>query len=273
MKPPHNRNNRHILIIALMLIAGLSGGVVWWYWGQRTQPLRAAPVVVMSSLPLYWPESDDFGQLLGEGMQAPWPRAVMEKDYLPEPVDSLTTAEGASLLPDTETLLFLAQPRALSADENIALDTWVRSGGHVLLLADPLLMTDSTYPLGDPRRPLGSALLSPVLQHWGVELTFDAGQDGQWRMVHIRLPDAGATASVALPVRMAGAFRLSGSADDARCTISQDAVSAYCKIGSGQVMLIADADFLGGAGQPETPDAEQALTGLLDMARPLSSVD
>ena len=64
-------------------------------------------------------------------------------------------------------LLLLAQPRALAPAEMVKLDSWVRDGGKLLILADPALQWGSLYPLGDKRRPLFTSLLSPLFSHWG----------------------------------------------------------------------------------------------------------
>ena len=50
-------------------------------------------------------------------------------------------------------LLLMAQPLAQPAEDLVALDQWVRRGGRVLLLADPMLEWPSERPLGDPLRP------------------------------------------------------------------------------------------------------------------------
>ena len=47
----------------------------------------------------------------------------------------------------------MAQPLAQAPENLVALDDWVRGGGRVLLLADPMLEWPSKRPLGDPLRP------------------------------------------------------------------------------------------------------------------------
>ncbi len=47
----------------------------------------------------------------------------------------------------------MAHPLAQPAEDLVALDNWVRGGGRVLLLADPMLEWPSKRPLGDPLRP------------------------------------------------------------------------------------------------------------------------
>ena len=50
-------------------------------------------------------------------------------------------------------LLLMAKPLAQPAENLVALDQWVRAGGRVLLLADPMLEWGDERPLGDATRP------------------------------------------------------------------------------------------------------------------------
>ena len=61
----------------------------------------------------------------------------------------------------------MAQPRALTPAQLVAIDQWVRDGGAALVLADPLLRWPSDLPLGDRRRAPAASLLQPLLGHWG----------------------------------------------------------------------------------------------------------
>ena len=60
----------------------------------------------------------------------------------------------------------MAHPLAQTAENLVALDQWVRGGGRVLLLADPMLEWPSERPLGDPLRPppmfMDTGLLAPL---------------------------------------------------------------------------------------------------------------
>ena len=67
-------------------------------------------------------------------------------------------------------LALLIQPRALPPQALVALDGYVRGGGRLLLFADPQLEWPSRHGLGDPRGPVRSTLISPLLAHWGLEL-------------------------------------------------------------------------------------------------------
>src|SRR5687768_16778288 len=120
--------------------AVLAGGLLCL--ASACQADEAAPVEdspdlpelgLMGTIPVYWGEASGFGELLaGEG-QVHWARAQLEADYRLRPLDTLDAASLAGL-----DHLMLAQPRALSPAENVALDAWVRDGGKLLLFADPM---------------------------------------------------------------------------------------------------------------------------------------
>ena len=120
----------------------------------------------------------------------------------------------------------MAQPRAQPAEDLVALDAWVRGGGHVLLLADPMLEWPSERPLGDPLRPPPMFADTGLLVHWGLRL--DA-------------PDQrGAAAEQLGGERIAD--RLAGVARR-RLRIAKDWLVAHCRIGKGRATIVADADF------------------------------
>ena len=203
---------------------------------------------LMSSLPILWQNNDAFAAL-AEKADAPqhWAVTAIEQDYQLRPLDALTPESLSGI-----DRLLLAQPRILAPIENVALDEWVREGGEVLVMADPRLVGDYDFALGDPRRPLESAMLSPILARWGLELTVD--------------PEVGlATVSLGnaeMAVAAPGAFRLT-AADGSRCTLSHQGLIAQCTIGKGRAVLLADAtlveDPVGGDGSAE------ALSQLLGM--------
>lgn len=124
-------------------------------------------------------------------------------------------------------LLLMAHPFAQPAENLVALDLWVRGGGKLLLLADPLLEWADARPLGDPTRPPPMFADTGLLGHWG--LTLEAPE-----------------ARVARPSSLAGERivavspgRLSG-----KCAISDDRIVARCAIGKGVALIVADADFI-----------------------------
>jgi len=220
---------------------------------------------LMSTLPIYWNEAVEFSDLLNQDQSANWVRAVLERDYAIEPLDVLTRETLAPL-----DRLILAQPRALSPEENVALDDWVRDGGRVIVFADPMLTRHSEYRLGDPRRPHDVALLSPILARWGLDLEMDASQGDGERMV-----DA---FGISIPVRIAGTFAARDEGGDGECTLSDNRLMARCTIGQGGALLIADAAILdedddhagshdedeAGAEHSERQIREAALNGILE---------
>ena len=184
---------------------------------------------LMGTIPIYWGESEGFGELLAGSGSEHWARARLEAEYSLQPLDTLSEESLAGL-----EYLMLAQPRALSAEENIALDAWVRGGGQLLLFADPLLTGESRFAIGDRRRPQDVILLSPILRHWGLALEFDDEQAAGYAMA----PTAGAP----LPVNLPGSFAArEGEAD---CSIRAGGVLAECAIGKGRAVILADAALL-----------------------------
>src|SRR5689334_5358251 len=127
-------------------------------------------------------------------------------------------------------LLLMAHPLAQPAEDLVALDAWVRRGGRVLLLADPMLEWPSKRPLGDPLRPPPMFMDTGLLAHWGLRL--DA-------------PDESGPATRKLggfDVLTVSPGQLFGS-----CAISGDRLVAHCRIGKGQAAIVADADLLDAA--------------------------
>lgn len=201
---------------------------------------------LMGTIPIYWGESDRFGGLLaGHGAQH-WARAELESQYHLFPLDVLDGESLAKL-----DFLLLAQPRALSAAENVALDTWVRQGGSLLLFADPMLTGESRFAIGDRRRPQDVVLLSPILGHWGLELQFDTDQAAGVRLLEVE--------GARIPVNLPGRFAEAGSEDE--CATWAGQVLARCAIGAGHVVVLADAALLDLV-EPH-PAARAALNWLL----------
>lgn len=205
---------------------------------------------LMTTLPIYWAEANDVGELLNGGEQPSHARQTLETRFLLDPVDTL----------EAETLkrhqrLLLAQPRALAPAENVALDGWVRGGGRLLLFADPMLTRHSHFAVGDRRRSQDVVLLSPILTRWGLSLSFDPEQPTAERVA--RLDGA------SVPLAQAGKLsRLSGSA----CEIAADATLAICRIGRGRVTVLADAAVLEDAAADATPSRGEAILSLAKLA-------
>lgn len=230
------RSNLRTFQFALGCLALLSASAAM---AQANVPQRP-PLALMGTVPIYWGESEGFEDLLTT--PAHWARPLLERHFELVPLDFLT---AEALAPHRQ--LLMAQPRGLAAEENVALDDWVRGGGFLLLFADPMMTGRSRYPLGDRRRPQDVALLSPILAHWGLELQFDEGQAAGLRFFQLE--------GAAMPVNLPGALAARGQGED--CEIPPEPTMAFCTIGAGAVLIFADAAVLDIAGP--YPGAEEWL--------------
>lgn len=197
---------------------------------------------LFTSLPILWAEQPDLRDVLAAPEPPHWAHDVFERHGQLVALDTLLDMSRVDVL-------VIAQPRPLATAENVALDRWVRSGGRLLLFADPMLTEDSAFSLGDRRRPQDVVLLSPILKRWGLELGFDEAQPVGLRE----------SAGEALPVHLAGQWAPKTGGYDADCRIGSDALVARCTIGEGQAILIADAAIL------EAQDNGKARAERLDM--------
>lgn len=216
-------NRLAIAALAAMLLAGCAS--------KTEPPPNREELALMTTLPIYWGESASIAEALSNTAPPHWVRTEIEKTFELVPVDTLS--EDA--LDGVENLL-LAQPRALSAPENVALDQWVREGGQLLLFADPLLTEHSRFAIGDRRRPQDVVLLSPILARWGLELRFDESQPGGLRTISADGMD--------IPVELAGHFESIATDAPASCALSGGGLLAQCRIGEGRVTIVADAALL-----------------------------
>lgn len=212
-------------LIVLGLVAG-QGALGWWYrdlGGGARQP-----VVMMTSLPLRWSGgAGDMAAMLEAGPADAPALAALEAAVPLRLVDTLD-----DLAPTDR--LFLAHPRALSPRDLVRIDSHVRSGGAAIILADALSSWHPPHPLGDPRNPPVTSLLTPLLDHWGIELAApDAGVKGEADIVigpegwKLRLHSAGRF--VRFP---------------RQCKPYGDARVLRCRIGNGAAWIVGDADML-----------------------------
>lgn len=238
--------------IALALLASL-GAVACQAAPEPPGPARQAErprLGVMTTLPLIWGEAEDIGELLRAQAGAQWVREELERRFVLAPLDVLESAPLARL-----DNLVLAQPRALSPAENVVLDRWVRAGGKLLVFADPMLTRHSRYEVGDRRRPQDVVLLSPILSHWGLELQFDEDQAASETTVDVE--------GASVPIDLAGTFRLRSQAG---CTVAAGGVLARCRLGAGEVVVLADAAVLDDPGSGDLAQRRAALARLLALA-------
>ncbi len=213
---------------------------------------KVTDVGLVTSLPIIWHESGSVSGLLGDDRPPHWVLGALRAVGNVRPLDSLAGPSGTLPLP-ADALLVLAQPYPFSPQENVALDTWVRAGGRVLLFADPMLTQDSAYALGDRRRPQDVILLSPILNRWGLQLLFDENQPKGEREVQID--------QATLPVNLSGTFAISGKGSE--CVLTAQSLVADCRIGRGQLVAVADAALLDDAPADGAEVRESALSSLL----------
>ncbi len=213
--------------------------------GAQEQPARSQ-LALMGTVPLYWGEAEDMADLLNGSGTGHWARPILEAEFELVPLDYLS---AEALAP--HQFLLMAQPRGLSAEENVALDGWVRGGGRLLLFADPMMTGESRFAAGDRRRPQDVALLSPILAHWGLELQFDEEQVGglKWN------PAQGTS----LPLNLPGSLHL---LPDGACQLEAEQVIARCQLGAGEALIVADAAILDLDGP--YPQAREGLSALID---------
>ena len=220
----------------------------------KDRPEGCETLSLQGTLPIYWGEAAGMQDLLDGTTETGWVRRRLERDYDLSTLSWL--ADGAL---DGEERLLLAQPRAPSPQENVALDEWVRGGGKLLLFADPMLTGHSRFGIGDPRRPQDVIVLSPILRRWGLEMAFDPEGDPT--------PRGESGFGVTVPVALAGELSFFGGEAAGKCKFSPGRVIAHCAIGRGKVTILADAHVIEHAAEaePEEGDAD-ALDALLRLA-------
>jgi len=247
---PRRPRSLSLALAALLALMPATG----WAEALATDPPAERDLALMGTIPIYWGEADGFSDLLAGEAHGHWARGVIEQDYRLRPLDYLSAEALAGY-----RRLLLAQPRGLSAEENVALDAWVRGGGRLLLFADPMMTGHSDFALGDRRRPQDVALLSPILAHWGLELHFDAAQAAGRRIGEILPPDAEAQAPAGVSVDLPG--RLAPLDEGGNCTLLGEGLAAECRLGGGVALIVADAALLDI--EPADEDAMPALLGLM----------
>lgn len=197
----------------------------------------------MTSLPIYWPADADIEQIASGEAPIPHQRSILEWQWELVPLDTLSPIPG--LTPDapmTDPLagleqIAIIQPRALTPQDNVALDDWVRAGGRVLLVLDPMLSGNYRFAVGDPRRPIDVALIPPVVERWGLTIAAREGQDPDLRKV---LYEADQPDGPYILRSLAGEISEVEGADP-DCDFYAERIVAQCRVGEGLVTLAADA--------------------------------
>ncbi|BAI97637.1 hypothetical protein Sj15T_20650 [Sphingobium sp. TA15] len=197
----------------------LALAISWFAREHRIEPSpgKRAELEVISGLPLFWREN---------GVKADAPIiTVLRQRFDVRPVDSPLALEKAAA-----GMLLLAQPRAFSLDEQVALDAWVGKGGKALILADPQLRWPMDWPLGDRRRPPAVTLLAAMIEYWGVRMTPPSPGEQRHFLGDGRV----------LTIYSAAAFENAGP----DCRIFGRGLVARCMVGKGSVTIVADADLI-----------------------------
>ena len=209
--------------VALAVLVALLGAAALLAGHRKAEPLAARPpaarpqLLMLTSLPLLFPEGFSLS-----GKQALVMKRL-EQRYAIKPI-ALADADSLS----GARLLFMAHPRAQTAEALVDLDQWVRAGGRMLLFADPRLDWPSERPIGDRLRPPPGFADTGLLWHWGLSLEVPAVRG----IVTVKLD--GRSLIMSSPGRL----------DGKTCGLTADRTVARCVIGRGRATIIADADLL-----------------------------
>ncbi|MEO7564611.1 MAG: DUF4350 domain-containing protein [Sphingomicrobium sp.] len=220
-----------------LLLAAVGAAAFALARGGREERLGNKPVLMLlTSLPLV------FGEEFGLDQKGSAMFVALRSRYQVVAVDVTDPAALAK-----GKLLMMAQPRAQTADNLVALDDWVRRGGRVLLFADPLLEWPSGKALGDPTRPPAMFADTGLLGHWGLRLDAPDQHGPVIRAI------GGNKVLTASPGSLAGT-----------CAIDRGALAARCTVGKGKAIVVADADLLDveGLGDGAAGNAEAVLAQL-----------
>ena len=213
-----------LLAVALLFLSSLLA-----YAFTRPAPDGPKPSLgLMTTLPLQWSEGGVEADLSEDAQPHP-AFARLGQSYDVQPLDDVRDLAE-------RRMLLLAQPRAFSPAELVQLDSWVRKGGRILILADPALQWGSLYPLGDKRRPLFTSMLSPLFTHWSLELVLPIADAEPMAIRKI--------GKLSIRTQTPGEWLKINRGGLARCALEQGGLVADCKIGKGRALLLADADLL-----------------------------
>lgn len=228
---------RALLIVAAAVAATLIAAVLS-FRGPSPLPPRSPDqrptLLLLTSLPIVFGE--DFS-LQGNGSLA---LTALRTRYHVVPISVADPPELGK-----GRLLLMAYPLAQPAEDLVALDQWVRGGGRVLLLADPMLEWPSKRPLGDLLRPSPMFMDTGLLAHWGLRL--DSPNQRGPKLEKL----GGFNVLTDSPGELFGG-----------CAITGDRLVAHCRIGSGRATIVADADLLDTTRLG--PRAKHNLDGLLE---------
>ena len=231
------RRRSRLLLPFLIALIGLAF-LLWWRGsGDELGPRSERPVLLLlTSLPVMF--GDEFSL---EAAGSPL-LDTLEKRYRVQAIATTSPEELAK-----GRLLLMAHPLAQPAESLVALDHWVRGGGRVLLLADPLLEWADERAIGDVTRPPPMFSDTGLLGHWGLALDSPQTRGEQ------RSSLAGEAVTTISPGRLRG-----------KCELSSDRLIARCRIGKGEAMVVADADFVDWNRADGGKENHRALLAALD---------
>ena len=224
----HFGGKRRPLLLLLAVVLVLMSSLLAYAFIQPAPDGPKPSLGLMTTLPLQWSEGGVEADLADAAQPHP-AFARLGQSYDVQPLDDVRDLAE-------RRLLLLAQPRAFSPAELVQLDSWVRKGGRVLILADPALQWGSLYPLGDKRRPLFTSMLSPLFAHWGLELVLPIADAEPMAIRKI--------GQLSIRTQTPGEWLKIGRGGSARCALEEGGLLADCKIGKGRALLVADADLL-----------------------------
>jgi len=213
------------LIAALLAVAVLTAAVTVFALSSRPhrleprRPAERPELLLLTTLPIVFPEDFTLDSKASPVLGA------LQGRYRVVPI---SIADRNSLA--GHKLLLMAQPQAQPAEVLVELDAWVRGGGRVLLLADPVLQWPSERPLGDLLRPPVAFADTGLLGHWGLKLSAPKDLGPKSIALDHRKIEAVAPGELA--------------ANSANCAVDPSRLLARCRVGKGLATVIADADFL-----------------------------
>lgn len=248
----------------MVALAGLAAAA-FAFWSFSAKSVERHPLALMTSIPIYWGDGADIGDLVSPSRQKTFVRKVLEQRYDLSPVDTLALQDGLTGdAPKTDPLagierLLIVQPRGISPEDNAALDRWVRKGGKLFIALDPLLTNTYSVSIADPRHPSASAQIPAVVRRWGLGMKYDESQPFEAREIE--------GAGTIVPVMMAGELVPVGEAGAegrADCEIEPEGIIARCSVGLGSVTVFADAAIFEQVGAEGV--GEEAIIALLESA-------
>ncbi|WP_432767842.1 MAG: hypothetical protein HEQ22_10410 [Sphingopyxis sp.] len=217
-----------LLVAAAMLVGWFAAGhgLLAALYRPVAASAAAPAVTMLTGLPLRWADGGDIAGMIARGASDDPALARLAAAGPVRLVDSLVDN-----VPPRGGTLLLAHPRALAPQELVAIDAFVRGGGRAVVLADALSGWPARHPLGDPRNPPVTSLLTPLLDHWGI--TLGAAREGEGQA-------AADVEGARLHLFSAGRF----TALPPTCRAFADRRVAHCRIGAGEAWLVGDADLL-----------------------------